>query len=335
MSRFTKRAAISAAVVALAATLATLGAAPVANGQEGAPPTVSLAPTPAPSGVTSTRAVIPTGAEGYAATTGGNESAVPAGSTESVIGGDGRTRVPVSATSSFPLSAIGQVEFFQDNGTQPGNYTCTGWLIDKNSILTSGHCSFDPPASTGNGDGGGLIASATFFPGRNNTGNGVVQNPFGSCSAQTVFAPTQWMSNGKPQFDYSVQNLTPSCDFSATAGSFGMFSLPGTNAFAGRRMRVEGYPGDLGRLPGNYGSRYMMAGNVHHSSNTMLFYPMDTYGGQSGSPVFKFNRPSCGGPCGGAVHSYGAGGTPLNNSGPRLTDARISEIVSFASQNGV
>lgn len=328
MPRFTTRAAIIGALLALVGSLVGATAAPAATRQD-ANGAVILIPTPPPSGVTSTRAVVPTGAEsGVAATTGGNEAAVPLGPAESVIGSDGRSRVPYSATSTYPLSAIGQIELTQGNGAAPGPYRCTGWLIDKNSVLTSGHCSVDPPRATGRGDGGGPVEQARFFPGRNR-GGGTVRNPFGSCPMETVWAPTQWVQDGLPQFDFSVQNLASGCDFSATAGTFGMFSLDGKNAFAGRSLRVEGYPADR-----PFGSRWTMAGVVDHSSNAMLSYTMDTAAGQSGSPVFRTYRASCGGPCGAAVHSYGVAGNPPTNSGPRLTASRISQIVSVANLNG-
>ena len=77
----------------------------------------------------------------------------------------------------------------------------------------------------------------------------------------------------------------------------------------------------------------MMNGLIGKSTPTMVYYPMDTYGGQSGSPVFSPHRLGCG-VCGMAIHSYGAGGTPPMNSGPRITGARFSLIGSLASANG-
>ena len=317
---------VAGLVVVLLAT--STGGASAAPAQAADPaPTITVLPTPTEPGPTSSRAHVPSGSARFSATTSPETSAVPAtpegvpqsiiGGQESVIGADGRERVSLAVTSTFPLSAIGQIEFRQD-GT---GYICTGYLIDGNSVLTAGHCSFD-------GGQNDPIESATFFPGRERS-NGAVVNAFGSCSMTAVWAPDQWKLEGKVAHDYSVQQLGPGCDFSETAGSFGLFTLPGDNAFAGRRLRVEGYPGDK-----PYGSRWRMAGEVYRNNINTLFYPMDTFGGQSGSPLFKWNRPSCGGPCSAGVHAYGSIGNPPMNSGPMLTAARISTILAVAAENG-
>lgn len=318
---------IGLSIAVCLAAVAPAGASPRA---EPALPVGSV-PTPPPSGATSMPAHVPSGVATFSATTGGDTEAVPAmpeglpqsiiGDQESVIGADGRVRLPRSATDVYPLSAIGQIEF-TPAGTS-GRYICTGYLIDGNSLLTAGHCSYDGV----NGEGG-RIQSATFFPGRNRA-QGIVVNPFGSCAVVDVWAPDKWKDEGVPAHDYSVQQLAPGCDFSESAGSFGLFTLPGTNAFAGRRLRVEGYPGDKG-----YGSRWQMVGAVDHNSINTLHYPMDTYGGQSGSPLFRWNRPECGGPCSAGVHAYGAFGTPPTNSGPMMTTGRIGTIAAVAAQNG-
>ena len=326
MSRRLKHAVMVAGAVVLA-VLTAVGVAPPVGGQNGPPGIVSL-PTPTEAGPTSTRAQAPSGTERRAATTSTDSDAVTATpalmppsiiGAESVIGADGRTKVQPPATSTFPLSAIGQIEFFRSGS--PVMWICTGYLIDANSVLTAGHCSYDG----GTGEAG-VIESADFFPGRNRS-NGVVQNPFGSCAMTAVWAPDRWVDDGRAAHDYSVQQLD--CTIGNSTGWFGLFALEGTNAFAGRRLRVEGYPGDR-----NFGSRWKMAGLVQRSSINTLHYPMDTYGGQSGSPLFKWNRPSCGGPCSAGVHAYGAGGNPPTNSGPRLTKGRIGVITAVAAENG-
>ena len=320
---------VAAVVVAMLATVG--GAASAAPGQSAdPPPAIEVLPTPSQPGPTSSQAHVPSGAAPFSATTSPESAAVPAapegvpqsiiGAQESVIGADGRERLDLAATSTFPLSAIGQIEFkFEPNGI---TYICTGYLIDGNSVLTAGHCSFDGGAGPA-----GQIDTATFFPGWERN-NGAIVNPFGGCPVSDVWAPDQWVDDGKPAHDYAVQQLAGTCDFSETAGSFGLFTLSGDNAFAGRRLRVEGYPGDQ-----SSGSRWKMVDEVYRNNINTLFYPMDTYGGQSGSPLFKWNRPSCGGPCSAGVHAYGAGGNPPMNSGPMLTAGRISTILAVAAEN--
>lgn len=309
------------ALVALAALL--VGGVPAASGQE-ATPAITVLETPPAGGPTTLSAHVPSGTARFSATTSPETAALPGvpqsiiGSPESVIGADGRERLDLAATSVYPLSAIGQIEFRKVPGGDL--YICTGYLIDGNSVLTAGHCSFDSITHE-------QIFAATFYAGRERN-NGAVVNPFGACTVASMWAPDKWIEDANPAHDYSVQQLG-SCDLSESAGSFGLFTLEGTNAFAGRRLRVEGYPGDQ-----SYGSRWKMVDEVDRNSVNNLYYPMDTYGGQSGSPLFKWNRPSCGGPCSAGVHAYGAGGNPPMNSGPMMTAGRISTIAGVAALNG-
>lgn len=228
---------------------------------------------------------------------------------ESIIGPDGRTQQ--QDTAAYPHRAIGHLEIIQDNSLA----YCTGWLIDRNSILTAGHCAY-----TGGTDN--PIETAHFIPGRN---AGVW--PYDAASVVEMYAPYEWRFQGKMTHDWAVMQLN--WDIGAEVGWFGFYSLPGTNRFAGTRARVQGYPADK-----YLGTQWQMAGTVHHSSNRQVFYPMDTFGGQSGSPVFKWNRPSCNGPCGFAIHAYGATGNPLNNSGTRITASVFDTIIQIRNQNG-
>lgn len=312
------------AAAALVALLA--GGVPAANGQE-ATPAITVLETPPPGGPTTISAHVPSGVARFSASSSPETAAVPAtaqsiiGGAESVIGNDGRERLDLAATSTYPLSAIGQIEFIPAGDSRI--FICTGYLIDGNSVLTAGHCSFE-----GGAGNGGAIQSATFFPGRERS-NGNPFNPFGSCPVSAVWATNKWKNDANPAHDYSVMQLGAGCDFSESAGSFGLFTLDGNNAFAGRRLRVEGYPGDK-----SYGSRWKMVDEVDRNSVNNLYYPMDTFGGQSGSPLFKWNRPSCGGPCSAGVHAYGASGNPPMNSGPMMTNGRIAEIAATAAENG-
>ncbi|HMQ24920.1 MAG TPA: trypsin-like serine protease [Acidimicrobiales bacterium] len=232
---------------------------------------------------------------------------------ESVIGADGRIQQTV--TTEYPHRAIGQLEIVEDGSL----YYCTGWMIDRNSILTAAHCAYNVDGGTND-----PIESATFTPGRN--GSGV--RPYSYCWVNGMYAPYGWRANEEMTHDWAVMHLN--CNVGDTVGWFGLFSLPGTNRFAGSRGRVQGYPTDK-----PLGTQWKMAGDMHHSTDRQVFYPMDTFGGQSGAPVFKWNRPSCGGPCGLGIHTYGVGGdTPTLNRGTRLTASVFDKIIQVRAQNG-
>ena len=256
--------------------------------------------------------------------TKGSRGSAPSLSPESVIGTDGRTRV--TDTTVFPARAIGQIELTQNFGA----FICTGWLIDKNTILTSGHCAYDPDGGTGD-----IIESATFSAGRNR-----LANPYGTCDVYEVQSPIEWRRDGNPKYDYSVMQLgtnnggtITTCDVGTTVGWFGMSWTAGADALTGAAATVQGYPGDKA-----FGTQWTMSGTIKKSTSQMLYYRMDTAGGQSGSPVFDPAGAACGGtPCGMAIHSYGvglAGPGATANAGPRITQSRFASITAYAAENG-
>ncbi len=336
MTGITKRIGLTAAFALLAGLSATAGAPSAAGQAPAAEPTVTvvqgelsgpvqpLAGTDGfvPSASAAEAGPAPTPAVDTGATP---VEASPAGA-ESVIGPDGRVRV----TNTMRRGAIGQIEYHQDGLPPPlgggGDYLCTGWLIDLNSLLTSGHCVYDPTTSAG------AIESATFYPARNGA-----SNPYGGCAVASSWSPPiEWRMNGQPYWDFGVMNLANVGDCATIgeeAGFFGTIAYAGWNALNGMPAIVRGYPGDK-----PFGTQWSMSGRIAKANKRMAFYPMDTEAGQSGAPVYR-ERPqgaaACSGPCGMAVHGYTPGlpGGGNNNAGPRLTAFRLGQIFDFAGQN--
>lgn len=318
MFRHIRPAAVTASVALALTCFSVVTGAPAATGQPvAAPPEVApivpgpVAPTAGPRVMPASPGTVTDATEPATAAPVPPSGGAPVG-TESVIGPDGRVRV--TDTTAYPASAIGQIELVRYNGSAA---QCTGWLIDGNTILTSGHCAYEPAPS-----GDRRIRSATFSPGR----NGAV-TPFGTCGVTSVWAPLGWRVKANAWADFAVMQLN--CNIGATVGHLGIFAVPGTNGLAGVQAKVEGYPGDK-----PFGTQWKMGGTIHHSTDRSVFYAMDTAGGQSGSPVFQPNRSACGGPCAMAIHSYSAVGNPLNNSGPRITAGRFDVIRGIADDNG-
>mgnify|MGYP000502908277 CR=1 FL=1 len=85
---------------------------------------------------------------------------------------------------------------------------------------------------------------------------------------------------------------------------------------------MEGYPGDK-----SYGSRWKMVDEVDRNSVNNLYYPMDTFGGQSGSPVYGKVSNTCQ-TCAFGIHAYATGLEPFpgSNSGTRVTDALFADL---------
>lgn len=322
MSRSSTRAAAAAVLAMVVGGLTAVTSAPTASGQSGG--VVALAPTGAESGSTFSQGNPGTATEATSSQTNdgvGGESA-GGGSAESVIGADGRVRV--NPTTGYPARALGQIEYTQ--GLPPLNaFICTGFLIDVNTILAAGHCAYTPTAG-----GGDPVESPVFFPGRNGG-----TNPFGSCPIEGIFAPVEWRVNGSEYADYSVMNLGDSCNgIGNTVGWFGMQTYPLQHALDNVMVTIPGYPGDK-----PFGTQWRMSGRIQVSRKKMVFYSIDTFAGQSGSPVWR-NIPSgsgCTGVCAVAIHAYGnahgSGPHQTYNHAPRLTGPRFNLILDIAAQN--
>jgi glutamyl endopeptidase len=173
-----------------------------------------------------------------------------------------------------------------------------------------------------------LIDSATFAPGRNRG-----TDPYGVCDVESAWAPDEYRLNGTVTYDFAVLNLAADCDtIGEQTGTFGLFARSGS--FARVRSTVQGYPGEA-----VFGTQKRMRGKIFRSQMRLVFYPMDTSGGQSGSPLWKQKASGdCVGPCGLAVHGYGtdpgSGGVwHDHNAAIRLTPYRVGQILDIAAQN--
>jgi glutamyl endopeptidase len=296
-----RRAALGLAALGL--TAAALATAPAGAG-----------PAPVPNAVSSLQG--PVFVQGGALPGAGDSHAPESMSLESVILVDDRERV--NDTTRYPNSAIGHLEFDLPSG---GGATCTGFLVDADTVLTAGHCVHQG----GTGDPAGWFSDVTFSPGRNGVGN----RPFGSCGATELWTLPEWYDAASEQNDLGIIQLD--CEIGETVGWLGYYSRPGPRALTGFRTHLRGYPGDK-----PYGTMWTDKAKVWFTRRPMIFYRNDTFGGQSGSPVFHWGR-YCAGPCAMAVHAYGAHGISPhsgNNHGPRITTARDALIADIAGQNG-
>jgi glutamyl endopeptidase len=91
-----------------------------------------------------------------------------------------------------------------------------------------------------------------------------------------------------------------------------------------KNSTVRGYPGDK-----TYGTMWTMKGAIQQVKKTRLFYLIDTFGGQSGSPHYGKWNDSCN-PCAFGIHSYGVGGNWSMNSSTRITE----KVFNFLQNTG-
>jgi glutamyl endopeptidase len=268
---------------------------------------------PAPNAVSSIDG--PVFVEGGALPGAGDSFRPESASAESVIQVDDRDRV--ADPSLYPSSAIGRLTATLDGGS----IQCTGFLVDADTVLTSGHCVHVGGTSSQSD----WATNVAFSPGQN-----VGQRPYGTCGATELWTLPGWYDGQGEYHDLGIVQLD--CEVGHQAGWLGYFSRPGPRALNQLATHVRGYPGDK-----PFGTMWTDKAVVRFTQVNMIFYRNDTFGGQSGSPVFQWGR-YCAGPCAMAVHGYGNGHGVKphrgNNHGVRISTAREALIASVAGQNG-
>jgi len=224
----------------------------------------------------------------------------PSSPFESILG-DVDRRKQILETDLTPWRMICSLEIVGQNGL---NYIGTGWLAAPRTVVTAGHCVFDP------GELGGWAQSIKVVPGRNGS-----DKPLDIVESSSFSTTDRWQASQDPDFDYAAIHLDK--DLGTKLGTFGMAVLPDAD-LTNRLVNVSGYPVS----PGNGELQYFHANRVNAITGRRLFYDIDTIGGQSGSPVWAYLDGSDD-PVVVAIHAYGLGGVPANlhvraNSGPRI-----------------
>ncbi len=208
-------------------------------------------------------------------------------SPESVCGRDGR--IQIRGTTSVPWRWICQLIITRRDGRQS---RCTGWFIGPCTVMTAGHCVYSHSA-------GGWARRIEVIPGMNGR-----SRPFGSQVGTSFRSVTGWTRSRSPNYDYGAIIL-PNSNLGRRVGYFGFASLS-SSSLRNLLVNNSGYPGDK-----PFGTQWFNAGRITSVTSRRIYYMLDTYGGQSGSPTWRYRngqRHAVG------IHAYG--GCP--NSSTRI-----------------
>lgn len=228
---------------------------------------------------------------------------------ETVLGQDDRTRV--LDTDQAPWRQICALEI----ETPFGSFIGTGWFVGPKTIVTAGHCVFDTTQM------GGWAKSITVSPGRSGE-----TKPFGALKATRFSSVDRWIESQDPDYDIGCIHLDQ-----APSDNIGWFSVAVmSNADLEHALvNISGYPGDRG----DGREQYFHANRILRVGPRRVFYDVDTFGGQSGSPVWIYEEGS-NVPVVVGIHAYGTGGTPadygiLANSAPRILPEVLEQISTW------
>ncbi|MGH7153698.1 MAG: trypsin-like serine peptidase [Acetobacteraceae bacterium] len=220
---------------------------------------------------------------------------------ETVIGIDQRQRI--TNTTGVPWRRYAALRIQFPSGA---TYRGTGFFIGPRALATAGHCVYMR-------NQGGWARKIEVIPGCDGS-----TRPYNSATATEFRSTSGWVTNSLPECDYG-------CIF-VPNGSFGGINLGSFGAAAFDASVLVAQPAVLAGYPGDkpFAQLWGMAQVIKAVSAKTLVYDIDTYGGQSGAPVYiKRNgvRYVVG------IHNYGSA---TGNSATRVTEPVYQRLAAWA-----
>ena len=220
---------------------------------------------------------------------------------EVVIGPDNRVRI--NPTTTFPWRAICSLKITARNGQR---FIGTGWLIAPRTVITAGHCVYMHNA-------GGWASSIEVIPALNDA-----SRPYGSASSSHLRSTTSWVNSRDRNFDYACIILPANARLGDTTGYFG-FAVRNDSFLMNAALNLSGYPGD--KANGN--QQWFMAQRPSSVNSKVITYQIDTFGGQSGAPVWVLEN---GNRYGVGIHTNGANS---GNSATRIDQSVYNNLLAW------
>ncbi|MEU8545473.1 trypsin-like serine peptidase [Streptomyces roseoverticillatus] len=233
----------------------------------------------------------------------GEASFGPPTGPETVHGPD--DRVQITTTGVYPWRVHCFLEITAADGSA---WLGTGWFIGPHTIATAGHVVFIKNSGVPGRDG--WVRSIKVWPGRN---GGTA--PYGPVVSTNFRSVTGWTGSGDENYDYGAIIL--STDLGAQTGWFG-FGVWSDADLLQVTGNIAGYPADK-----PYATLWYDARRIDSVGPRKVYYDIDTFGGQSGSSVYRIIGNDR---YGIAVHTYGGARV---NSGTRITTPVYNNFVAW------
>lgn len=224
-------------------------------------------------------------------------------SVETVHGPD--DRIQITNTNVYPWRAHASLLITANDGSM---WIGTGWFIGPHTLATAGHVVYIKNSGVAGRDG--WVRSIRVMPGRNGTAL-----PYGQVSSSNFRTVVGWSTNADQNYDYGAIILPT--ELGSTTGWFG-FGVYSDDQLTASTINISGYPGDKPS-----GTQWYDSNRVASVNSRKVFYDIDTFGGQSGSAVYRIIN---GGRYGVAVHAYGGSTT---NSGSRITQGVFDNFLKW------
>lgn len=226
---------------------------------------------------------------------------------EVVLGEDDRVKVDPASIRTNPWRQICALRIKAATGAQ---YVGTGWFIAPNVLATAGHCVYMLKE-------GGWAKSIRIAPGLYGD-----DAPFQWITAMRFASVKGWVHANSRDYDYGVIFL-PESDTGRRVGNFSVRALPDT-ALKDVRARISGYPADREQAKFQYYHERPVLG----VSETRIDYDHDTYGGQSGSPIWQNTEQT--GRVAVGIHTNGS---TAGNSGTRISPPVLANLIAWIEES--
>ena len=237
------------------------------------------------------------------------------GGLESIIGPTD-DRVRIVDTDLYPWRMVCALRMRGDSGTSAIG---TGWLAGPKTLITAGHCGYSSVFFNG------WASSIEISPGRNGK-----EFPFGTVTSSRFSTVDIWRNEEAPDFDIGCIHLDQ-----PLGDKLGWFALGALtpDELEGYFVNVSGYPSDRGHGT----EQYHHKNRILNVTERRVFYDVDTFGGQSGAPVWIHEHETAP-PLVIGIHAYGVGGSTAGleaNSAPRIIPEVWSQIQDWVEADGV
>ena len=185
---------------------------------------------------------------------------------EVVLGGDDRVKVTKERMARNPWRQICALRIVSQTER---TFVGTGWFIAPGVLATAGHCVFLQ-------NEGGWAKSIRVIPAKNGS-----DQPFGVMTSTRFASVDGWVVKRQRDFDYGVVLLDDPA-VGVQLGNFAVNALD-TGDLRDTDAQISGYPADRD----NATFQYFHARPMIDVTDTRLIYDIDTFGGQSGSPIWQ------------------------------------------------
>lgn len=229
----------------------------------------------------------------------------PPARTETVHGPD--NRVQITNTSVYPWRASASLLITAADNSQ---WIGTGWFIGPHTLMTAGHVVYIKGSGVPGRDG--WVKNIRVMPGRNGT-----SLPYGAVTSTNFRSVTGWTNSasGDESFDYGAIILPTNLGNTVGWFGFGVYSDADIVASDGN---IAGYPGDKPS-----GTLWYDHHKIASVNTRKIYYDIDTYGGQSGSALYRIIN---GGRYAMGVHAYGGA---VTNSATRIVQPVYNNMVAW------